>query len=58
MTDNSTLTTRQRCFIVALLETATLRDAAEIAGVAESTAWRYIASPDACAQKSASAPLA
>jgi len=46
MTDNGTqekLSTRQRRFIVALLASATVRDAAAEAGVSESTAWRYLA---------------
>lgn len=45
MADNSipvVLTTRQRRFIAALLETATIRDAAKAAGVGERTAWHYL----------------
>ena len=37
-----TLTTRKRRFVAALLETPTLREAAEAAGVSEPTGWRYL----------------
>lgn len=42
MTDNGTLTTKQRRFVVALLARPTVREAAAEAGVSESTAWRYL----------------
>jgi len=48
MTENGTpdsLTTRQRRFVAALLSTATVRDAAQAAGVGEATAWHYLALP-------------
>ncbi len=40
------LSTRQRRFIAALLETATIRDAAKAAGVGERTAWHYLTLPE------------
>lgn len=37
------LTARQSRFLVALLESSTVREAARLAGVSETTAWRYLA---------------
>jgi phage terminase small subunit len=45
MADNGThraLTTRQRRFVLALLESSTVRQAAERADLPERTAWRYL----------------
>ena len=45
MAENGSLSTRQKRFIVALLEAPTVRDAAESAQVGETTAWRYLRDP-------------
>ena len=42
MTENKTLSARQRRFIVALLDARTVREAAAKASIAEATAWRYL----------------
>lgn len=48
MSENGTpdsLSTRQRRFVAALLQSSTIRDAAKAAHVGEATAWHYLASP-------------
>jgi len=42
MAENGSLTVRQRRFVLALLESPTVREAAQVAGVGETTAWRYL----------------
>jgi triphosphoribosyl-dephospho-CoA synthetase len=43
MSENGSLSTRQRKFIVAVTTQSSVRDAAAAAGIGESTAWRYLA---------------
>jgi len=45
MTVDGTLTTKKRRFVAALENARTVRDAAKDAGIAERTAWRYLALP-------------
>jgi phage terminase small subunit len=45
MADFGALNPRQRRFLVALVANATVRDAAQAAGIGERTAWRYLAEP-------------
>ena len=42
MTENSTLSRNQSRFLVALLDSRSVRDAAAKAGIEERTAWRYL----------------
>lgn len=50
MEENESLTTRQRRFVVALLEARSIRGAARLAGVGETTAWRFLATPRVMAE--------
>jgi phage terminase small subunit len=45
VTDNDTLTPRQRRFVNALITAPSVRSAAQESGVGEKTAWRYLALP-------------
>lgn len=45
MGDSESLTTKKRRFVAALLAAPTIRQAAEAAGVGETTAWRYLGDP-------------
>lgn len=42
MVSKDTLSTRQRRFVIAMVGSATVREAAHSAGIAEVTAWRYL----------------
>jgi len=46
MADNGSLTAKQRRFVAALMTARTVEDAAQVAGIAERTAWRYLANSD------------
>ena len=50
MSENKTLSTRQRRFVAALAATSTVRAAAKAAGIAEATAWRYLDDSDVKAE--------
>lgn len=45
MAESESLTTKQRRFVAALLASPTIIKAAEVAGVSETTAWRYLSDP-------------
>ena len=45
MPEKDTLSTRQKRFVVAMLTAATIAEAAELAGVSERTARRYLSNP-------------
>ena len=45
MTDNDTLSPKQRRFIGALLQARNIREAAQLAQIGERTAWRWLAEP-------------
>ena len=45
MGENGSLSRKQKRFVAAILESRTVRDAAELAQVSETTAWRWLGQP-------------